>query len=285
MLKKIKSSSGISIVELLLALFLTGVITTAMFRVYSTQHKNWMIQDSVVEMQQNARAALDELARQLRMAGFGLPNCVVPMDTGYNGHDSSSDSIAIYYRTDTCNAMLHVGMTSTSNFPLDLTGTSVACFHATQEVYIYNPNLDAGEFFIIQTVDPASVAITPTAALTRTYPVGSVVMAIDRIMFQIDRSDADHPMLTMRLGTALALATHNDRYLPQPYASDVDDIQFTYTSKTGVTVDSPILPRDVRQIGIVLRARTANADSDFDEAHQYRYETYQSQVFLRNLSN
>lgn len=285
MLKKIKSISGISVIELLIALFLTGIITTAMFKVYSTQHKNWMIQDSVVEMQQNARATLDELARQLRMAGYGLPNCVSPIDTGYNGHDSSSDSIAIYYRTDTCDATLNTAMASVSSFPLDFTGSAVSCFHATQEAYIYNPNLDAGEFFIIQSVDVGSFTITPTAALSTAYPKGSAVYAIDRIMFKIDRSDADHPMLTMRLGTDLALATGSERYLPQPYASDIDDIQFTYTYITGITVDSPILPRDVRQIGIILRARSANADSDFEGANQYRYETYQSQVFLRNLSN
>ena len=72
-LKKIKSNAGMSLIEMLIGLFLAGLVTASVFEVYINQHKNWMIQDDVTNIQQNGRAAIDELSSQLRMAGHELP--------------------------------------------------------------------------------------------------------------------------------------------------------------------------------------------------------------------
>ncbi len=65
-----KKDWGFSLVEVMIALLLSAVVTTAAFKAYVDQHKNYLIQDDITNIQQNARASLDELSRQIRMAGL-----------------------------------------------------------------------------------------------------------------------------------------------------------------------------------------------------------------------
>ncbi|MCP4566721.1 MAG: prepilin-type N-terminal cleavage/methylation domain-containing protein [FCB group bacterium] len=264
-----RSNAGFTLIELLVALLITGIITAAMFRVYVNQHHAWMIQDSVIEMQQNARAAIDELTRQLRMTGYALPNGTSPMAV----YNTNPDTIAVFYRNNTtCEASLDADMPTPSS-ELDCTGSDVSCFYVGQLGYIYDPNLETGEFFVISQVDPSPAKFQHSSApLSRAYPTGSQVMHVETVKFFIDEGDTLHPMLMIQIGSSA----------PQPYASDIVDLQFTYTLKNGVVLDQPVIVDDIRQIGIRLISRSQTPDVEFTE-NPYRFETYQSQVYLRNM--
>ncbi|MFN2436217.1 MAG: prepilin-type N-terminal cleavage/methylation domain-containing protein [Desulfotignum sp.] len=65
-----KASDGFTLIEILVALLITSILVTAIYRFFIGQHHAYTVQDQVIEMEQNARAAMDMIRRDLRMAGY-----------------------------------------------------------------------------------------------------------------------------------------------------------------------------------------------------------------------
>jgi prepilin-type N-terminal cleavage/methylation domain-containing protein len=61
---------GITLLELLVALVIFGIVAGGSYRLFVAQSKAYTVQDQVVEIQQNIRTAMEILLRDLRMAGF-----------------------------------------------------------------------------------------------------------------------------------------------------------------------------------------------------------------------
>ena len=61
---------GITLLELLVALVIFGIVAGGSYRLFVAQSKAYTVQDQVVEIQQNIRSAMEILLRDLRMAGF-----------------------------------------------------------------------------------------------------------------------------------------------------------------------------------------------------------------------
>lgn len=61
---------GFTLVELMIAMALGLVVLGAMYGVFTTQSKQFSNQEQIVEMQQNARMAIDILSREIRMASY-----------------------------------------------------------------------------------------------------------------------------------------------------------------------------------------------------------------------
>ena len=100
---------GSTMVELLAAALMTVIIGGAALDFYVTQHKSWMIESEVAEVQQNARVALDVIADALKMGGYQLP-------AGHPGFRITDDSITVYYRDEATATVDTVGyFISTSN--------------------------------------------------------------------------------------------------------------------------------------------------------------------------
>jgi type IV pilus assembly protein PilW len=68
--KHIKSNRGFTLIELLVAMAITGIVAGAIFTAFQSQQKSYLIQEQVAEMQQNLRAAMDIMVREIRMAGY-----------------------------------------------------------------------------------------------------------------------------------------------------------------------------------------------------------------------
>ena len=66
------------------------------------------------------------------------------------------------------------------------------------------------------------------------------------------------------------------------YLSDIIDLQFEYTLKNGLVTSVPAIARNVREVAITVTARTQEKDIEFKN-NPYRFETYTSSVYLRNL--
>jgi type IV pilus assembly protein PilW len=67
-------SKGITLIELLVALVICGVVIAGIYRVFIAQSKAYTVQDQVVEVQQGIRSAMEILLRDLRMAGYDSDN-------------------------------------------------------------------------------------------------------------------------------------------------------------------------------------------------------------------
>jgi prepilin-type N-terminal cleavage/methylation domain-containing protein len=68
------NEKGFTLIELLVALTLSFVLVGSIYQGFSSQQKAYTIQDQVAETQQNARMAVNILLRDIRMAGYGMPD-------------------------------------------------------------------------------------------------------------------------------------------------------------------------------------------------------------------
>jgi type IV pilus assembly protein PilW len=62
--------NGFTLIELLIAMAITGIVTAAIYAAFHSQQKSYLVQEDVADIQQNLRAGMDLMAREIRMAGF-----------------------------------------------------------------------------------------------------------------------------------------------------------------------------------------------------------------------
>ena len=266
---RLQRETGLSILEVLIALVLTGLVTMAVLKVYVTQHQNYLIQDDITEIQQNARAAIDELGRHIRMAGNDLPHGLDAIMAA----DTDPDTITLVYRVDGCETYLSEKMPLPS---AELKcGTDISCFYDDQWVYIFHPDSGGGEWFVITHVQASARHIQHnTMTLSQAYDKDAILLSMEQVKFFIDNtSDTAHPNLMMQLPGRT----------PQVYAENIIDLQFQYRLKNGATVDVPPLVEDVREVIMSVTGRSRNPNWEVGEDDEYRQRTYTSSVNVRNL--
>jgi type IV pilus assembly protein PilW len=61
---------GFTLVEVLIAIAITGVVLGAIYSVFASANQTYFTQDSVADTQQRARIGLDMMVRDIRMAGL-----------------------------------------------------------------------------------------------------------------------------------------------------------------------------------------------------------------------
>ncbi len=81
---RLRGVAGFSLIELLIALAISGILALSLWSLASTQERTYGSQDSAVEMQQNLRVALLGLTRDIMSAGLG------PQSSTINGQDASA---------------------------------------------------------------------------------------------------------------------------------------------------------------------------------------------------
>ena len=74
-----RKESGFTLVELMLALLLTGITLAVIYKTFTIQRTIYLSQDMVIEVQQNLRAVLGIMVRKIRMVGYD------PQKTGQFG--------------------------------------------------------------------------------------------------------------------------------------------------------------------------------------------------------
>jgi len=66
----LKNRKGFTLVELLIVMVIAGVVLAAVFQMYNFQQKNAVVQEQVTDLQQNLRASMYLMERDIRMAGY-----------------------------------------------------------------------------------------------------------------------------------------------------------------------------------------------------------------------
>lgn len=132
----LKNQQGFTLVELLVALAISGIVLASIFQVFSNSQTTYNVQQDVAEMQQNVRTAKLFLERDIRMAGSGAMNLGGPNEAEIfplvfeNGNGpTGTDRLTIVYRNpdnDDCGTPLP-GTISCSTLPtLTLSATMPA---------------------------------------------------------------------------------------------------------------------------------------------------------------
>ena len=68
-----RGARGLTLIEVLIGLLLTGAVATFGFNYYRSQHEVYLAQTDISDRQGSLRSALTELSRQVRMAGYLVP--------------------------------------------------------------------------------------------------------------------------------------------------------------------------------------------------------------------
>ncbi|MDY6989024.1 MAG: prepilin-type N-terminal cleavage/methylation domain-containing protein [Thermodesulfobacteriota bacterium] len=61
---------GFTLIEVLIAMVMSAIVTSAVFMAYRTQQECYVAQEQVAAMQQNLKAAMFYMGREIRMAGY-----------------------------------------------------------------------------------------------------------------------------------------------------------------------------------------------------------------------
>lgn len=120
----VKSKEGITLIELMVAMAVAGIVLMAIYSTYSTQSSINRTQTVVLNMQQNIRGGLYLMEREIRMAGYDRD------DTGNFG----ITDIRFY---DINNSLSSNG-NSTITFTADLNDNGIIDSNETYSFFIYD---------------------------------------------------------------------------------------------------------------------------------------------------
>jgi len=238
--------SGFTLVELLITMTISLIILTALSSTFLMQRKIYDVQEQVVEMVQNARVAMDMMTREIRMAGYMVVDNAIT-NQGNNTITFLCDIDSDIVTTVDTNPA-GVGATSIT---VDLNDSDD--YVATTD-YIYisdgiNTDFIRATGFDI-TVEPDTINLS--AGLTNSYSVGSSVLTVEQITYDLD-------------GTTL-------RRNNQPLAENIEDLQISQSGNS---------------INVSLIARTSKPDPDYTDptyGDHYRRYTLTSVITPRNLN-
>ncbi|MGB6377547.1 MAG: prepilin-type N-terminal cleavage/methylation domain-containing protein [Syntrophobacteria bacterium] len=218
---------GFTLVELLVAMAITAVVMAAVYTLYKTQQESYIAQDQVVEMQQNVRASLYQMARDMRMAGFNpqrAPNVggfVTQLpDDGGGTTTTNSTNIAFTIDQDSNGVIDIDANTEQIAYRLDNATSALQKFRVSDDTWqTVADNISAVDFVYLDlngTDITASVIANPTAQYATTNlpfidSIRSIEMSIVARTGRIDTSFPGTPAYFNQQGTEI-LAVQADHY-------------------------------------------------------------------------
>lgn len=265
-----RGEGGFTLVELLVGLLASAILTYAALSLYVTQHKQMLVQDEIADMQGNIRAATETLATAIRKAGYNLPGTFNAIETDDTDPDTvtvtfdSGALVGVELRFDMADATAEIRCDQSDD---------VSALKDYDWAYIYDPNTESGEFFLATRVLAGPPRIEhSTMPLSRAYLAGSQLLKITRIKFFVDQSDSTRSDLKIQL---YGLES-------QTFAENIVDLNFRYYLQNGAIVTQTGTPDQIRMVEIDILGRTASADTEF--AQPYRTRRFTLRVKVRNLA-
>jgi len=166
--------NGFTLVELLIAMTIGLIILAALSSTFLMQRKIYDVQEQIVEMVQTARAAIDMMTREIRMAGYD------PTGAGFDGITYDADQLEIkadMYQTnntgnpdgDTDDSNEHIKYTMDSDYPFEIrrnTGGGRQEFALNIQSFTFD-YLDSAGSATTTTADIRQIRITITARTSK----------------------------------------------------------------------------------------------------------------------
>ena len=274
--KKRKQEHGVTLIELMVVLVIAAILVGGVYTLFMTQQRSYSVQDQVTGVQQDARAALSIMTRDIRMAGLligsgsdgfnvnGAQFAITPA----NGGAGNTDSITVAYGADEFTSGGNpVTVTSIAGAVVTLSADASSFFDTSTDRFV--------AFEGDNTVYSISSISTNNLTLTSSPPVylanvGARVFRAKSIMYRVQNGE-----LQRAENTAAA----------QPMIGDgtttvVEDLQFAYQVEgvddcwtfdgqvTGSTeTNDAALPgtatnADIRMVRINIIVRTAVPDPE-----------------------
>lgn len=300
-----RKDRGFTMVELLVVMGMFALVLTAVYSIYMVQSDSSRAQDEVVEVQQNLRISMDEMTRDIKMAGILLQQdftcaiTAIPIPsidaTGINnnGGVGGTDILTLnmasasgrYARIDQDGLVSG----STTVFPVD-SATAVDPFinpPATLKARIIRATKDGnrevvvGGLFSIAGTSRASVP--PTISLSG-LPAGVTFLNYDVIVGTTGATWPDKVMYCVGTQTSpncpAATCPDNQQCLvriengaPSVVATNITDLQFRYLLTDGSETDMPGDLRMVRAIRVNISGQTVLQNATFGQTRTKQMES------------
>lgn len=151
---------GFTLIELMVALVLSFILIGAIYRGFTSQQKAYTVQDQVAQAQQNARMAMNILLRDIRMAGYGMPDTGITIGSPaktysnaikikkndkYGGVDQLFDSITLVGALGAPSGYLSRTLSPGSNELYLRSSDEASNFNNADKKYIFIGGLDSLE--------------------------------------------------------------------------------------------------------------------------------------------
>ncbi len=262
MVRTVWKSNGVTLIELLLALVLSSILTAALYRAFISQQKTYSIHDQVAEMQQNVRIALGQMTREIRMAGYGGDMLAVFGDI--NGF---TDIVTPGSNTITILLADQVGVLkeNTAAGVQQLRVTNAARFNGDKKKYLCLNGLNN---YLVQNV--TGDTITLTHPLGEGHPIYQPVYLVKAISYYLGVS-GDRAVLRRNENTGGG---------GQPVADNIESLELAYLDASG---NETLEPRDIRMVRVEVTARTNMADPQLKGGDGYRRRILSSSIKVRNM--
>jgi prepilin-type N-terminal cleavage/methylation domain-containing protein len=272
-----KNSKGVTLIELLIALFLSAILTGGIYRTFIHQQKSYTLQEQVADMQQNVRVAINRMMREIRMAGFGNVQGMLPVT--FLGGARTYNNL-VNPDAPTAGALTIVsaigGTATLSAQPGDIVGggplasnqiqvSALAEFDTNNKRYISVGGLES---HAITAIDGANRVLTLNSDLSRLYTNGStLVYAIRAISYQVTVDASGKPILRRDENTGGGF---------QPMAYNIESIEFRNPDGT-----IPLNPNSL-SLQVAVTARTDKPDPELKDGGGYRRRQFTSIILQRN---
>lgn len=277
---------GVTLVELLVALTIGGILATLVFRFLEGQSRFVQTQTGRQEVQQNARVALDVIASELRglspsrgdIVRADRYSIVIRLPRAYgvqcSGNGSPGGAVRVSFAPD---PDLRLTTNSASGLVVRSTPTG---WTELPRVRTQNSGAAAATF-CNQALDPAS----PQARVAREFdvpspaPLGAPVYLFDRVSYW---SQAGATVGRDRRWLYRSNGVYEDgRFVSAPFAGPLqpDGLRFTFYGTNGdVPLSTPVSnPEEIRRIDVTIAV-----ESQARDPQRRQQERDSVSVMLRN---
>jgi prepilin-type N-terminal cleavage/methylation domain-containing protein len=273
---RLRGGKGLTLIELLVAMAISAILIAAIYRTFIGQHKTYMVQEQVVDMQQNVRVAINRMMREIRMAGFGKVRDVLDLPGGVNGftgvitpNDNSITIVGGFRQISTLKANAEGGQNKiTLANAKDASEFGGAIHHH----YISIGGLESNT---VQSITGADLTLDPSHPLELTHPVGTPIFKIHAIRYGLRIDDDGVPVLFRDLYPN-TVSSQRDTV-----AENIENVQFEYFDADGKPT---AIPANIRMVKVTVTARTSMSDPEFKGGVRgYRRRTIASNILVRNM--
>jgi prepilin-type N-terminal cleavage/methylation domain-containing protein len=273
---RFKKERGLTLIELLVALVISVLLIAGLYRTFIGQQKTYSVQEQVVDMQQNIRAAIHRMMTEIRMAGFGNVSMVLPVTftTGtfnqvLNLNTPTAGSLTIVSSIGGTSTLVAQGGVNQNQIVVStLTDDQGnALFDTGNRKYI---SIGGLESHTITSIDSGTKTITLNGPLLFYHPIGTSVYNVMALSYQIASVN----------GIPTLLRNENRGEGAQPLGDSIENLQFTYLDADGNPTANPA---DIRIITVSLTGRAERQDPDLENGDGYRRRQIVSNIHLRNM--
>ncbi len=258
----LKEKDGLTLIELIIALVLSSLLTTVLFRTFISQQRTYTVEDQVAEMQQSVRIAMGQMTREIRMAGHG--GNILSIFGNINGFSNiitpTSDAITIIL-ADEVGALKQKAEKGAHQLKV----TNTLIFNSDKKKYLCLNGLNN---YLVQSVTGDTIILG--VPLAEDHPIHQPVYLVKAISYYIGASG----------GKTVLRRNENTGGGGQPLAENIESLDFVYFDANGeVTANPP----DIRMVKMTVTARTNMLDPEYKGGDGYRRRTLSTNIKLRNM--